>query len=220
MVTDTVNYVENITTPKARFSVYQIPGPDTTHKELVDIKITVYYTGQVVNCRRCLSEEHEAKNCGKAKRPAYNPDLEIFRGHKNSLSNFYETPITMDEQHYSSGEQFYQFMRAVYNDQWDAANKIREDKTGREAQITGDTIEATNILDSWEEDQDTVMKTMFCAKLEQCEVFKRKLLSTGTKVLVEATRDTHTGVLACYPRIQQLPPEKIGREKTSWVKCS
>ena len=41
----------------------------------------------------------------------------------------------MDEQHYSSGEQFYQFMRAVYNDQWDAATKIRADKTGREAQI-------------------------------------------------------------------------------------
>ena len=49
-------------------------------------------------------------------------------------------------------------MGAVYNYQWDAATKIREDKTGRETQITGDAIEATNILDSWEEDQDTVMK--------------------------------------------------------------
>ena len=93
-------YVQEIAKHVPRYSLYQIPSPENKH-ELIDIKITVYYESQVVNCRKCLSEEHETKECQKPKK-VYNPELEIFRGHRNPLSNLYETQLKVDNHEYPS----------------------------------------------------------------------------------------------------------------------
>ena len=72
--------------PRQRYSSYTIPNP-LNPSNLIDLQIIIYHNNQVINCRKCLSDEHETKDCNTNKN--MNNNLIIFRGYNNPLSNFY-----------------------------------------------------------------------------------------------------------------------------------
>ena len=173
-------------------STYSIPDPENP-RNLTTIKITTYLEGQVINCRKCL-EQHETSKCSGNQMPKRNPKLEIFRGHLNPLSNFYPVKLSVEDQEYTSLEQGYQHIKAIYHRKPELAEKIMKSSNGQEAQLLGQTLTSDQLLLEWEKEHKlTTMKTLVNIKFVQCPMFSQKLMATVGKELVEGTRDTYWG---------------------------
>ena len=137
-------YVVDVFDPLPRYSSYNIPSPNNAN-DILTIQITVYYEGQTVNCRKCLKEDHVAKNCGDRSTPIYNQNLEIFRGREHPLSNHYLSLLTVDGQCFGSSEHLYQYLKATHCDDADLAKRIQQAKNPHDAKVLGDTLdERTN----------------------------------------------------------------------------
>ena len=108
------------------------------------------------------------------------PNLEIFRGPKNPLSNFFETNIQIEDLHFISIEHVYQYTKAKYHGLNDLAIDIQQAKSPRNAQLLGNTI--VDIDNEWNKDK-------LEAKYEQCPGFVQKIHNTSDKLLVEGTKN-------------------------------
>ena len=181
-------YVTAIKTQQPRFGTYGIPNPVNT-KELIETQISVYYENQKVNCRKCYSYEHQAKDCGSNN--VRNPNLEIFRGKTNPLSNFYPVDLMVEEITFTSVEQLYQYTKASFHGRDDLAEKILKSTTPRSAQVIGDSI--NEVSDDWDGECSNIMKRLLALKFQESEDFRNKIEDTGNKIIVEGTSNTTWG---------------------------
>lgn len=109
-----------------------------------------------------------------------------FRGRECFLSNFYPCNIVIDNETYSSVEQYYQHTKCASCNDYDRARKILKTDDPLQAKIYGDNCEEKK---EWIENKVfTMFKGMFY-KFSQNEFLVNKLLSTDNLKLYEATTD-------------------------------
>lgn len=178
-------YASRINEHLPRYSVYSIPDP-LQPTSLVDIQITVYYDNQPINCRKCL-EDHETKDCNSG---GYNANLEIFRGEKNPLSNFYPVDLHSHNLTFPTAEHLYQYNKATKLDTPREAEAILAASRPIEAMRIGNSIKANNV-EEWEDSKLQNMRAILEAKFQACPDFRDKLMDTQDKFLVEATNNLY-----------------------------
>ena len=101
-------------------------------------------------------------------------EVEFFRGYKYVLSNFFRFDLTFEGQKYHSVEQAYQVKKAtIYGDE-DAKRRILFTMNAGRAWVIGKEIK---VNDEWPQKRVEVMRELLKAKLEQCQAYRRKLLS-------------------------------------------
>ena len=157
-------YAREITDPQRRYSLYSIPNPQNP-LELIDVQITVYHNDQVVNCRKCLSDDHETKDCAPQKKQQ-NPNLVIFRGHKHPLSNFFPVALDYDGQTFPSSEHMYQYIKCMFHGETDLANQILTADTAFKAKQIAESSNCDTT--EWREECIVAMKLVTEVKFDQC----------------------------------------------------
>lgn len=112
---------------------------------------------------------------------------------KSPLSNYYPTQLVFDGLAFSSSEAAYQSHKTNNPNLWVKFVGLNPDdakKLGRSVQLRPD----------WEEIKFTLMYNVVNAKFAQCAEFRKELMSTGNKLIVEETTPWHDpiwGVCNC-----------------------
>mmetsp|Transcript_31001 Transcript_31001/g.35399 ORF Transcript_31001/g.35399 Transcript_31001/m.35399 type:complete len:186 (-) Transcript_31001:27-584(-) len=118
-------------------------------------------------------------------------DTVYFYGRKlpyYEFSNFYPASFVIDGKEYKTSEHYFQSMKFI--DDETAMEKVRNAKSPGQAAKMG--RDRSNPLRSdWEEVKDGLMYDALKAKFSQHEDLKAVLLGTGTKLIVEHTKNDH-----------------------------
>jgi ribA/ribD-fused uncharacterized protein len=110
----------------------------------------------------------------------------------NELSNFHPVKITIDDKEYPSVEHYFQAMKFTLNP--DFQEKIVAAKTAAMAKALGGT-KVIPIRADWDTVRDDIMRAGLRAKFTQHEDLKQLLISTGDKILQEASpTDVYWGI--------------------------
>lgn len=117
-----------------------------------------------------------------AKRERILDDGIAFRGDRSIFSNFFPSPITIDDMDFSSVEQFFQYEKALQCEDDGRARKIMNKTNPWYIKAVGNRVELT---DKWKKN---LYKGIF-AKFEQNIPLRQALLSTMGLKLYEATTD-------------------------------
>lgn len=120
----------------------------------------------------------------------YLKDGIAFKGKDCFLSNFFACEIKIEDEIYSSVEQFYQHMKCVTCEEFDRARKIMSSEDPLYAKVIGDNCPPN---EEWIENRVLVMFKGIFYKFSQNEELVLKLLSTGKTELLEATTDRFFG---------------------------
>ena len=121
-----------------------------------------------------------------------------FSGEDNELSNLYThnncyamCKIDVYGRKFPTSEHAFQFRAAQYHNDENRIKQILKAKTPRAAKKVNKNLKkSTKWLD---EDMEKEMRTILEAKLQCCEGYKRRLLSTGSRALLEDTNDQTWG---------------------------
>ena len=201
-------YASSIFHDIPRFTTYEMADP-MRPTDLITANVTIYFNDQTINCKYCKEANHKIDSCPviaakKAKIKCFScgiyghlssecPATEntyAFNGIKNKLSNFYQCEIQYKNVTHRSNEHLYQWRKAAFHQMPDIAEKISQADSAWEAKKLGDKVKTTP---AWETNCERFMKECIMLKLEQCSAFREELLNTGSKVLVECTRDRFWG---------------------------
>ena len=179
-------YATSIQKSLPRFSVYPIPDfQDPT--QLADIQITVYYEGQTINCKKCLDLDHQIKDCKHNQSNMHNPNLEIFRGEKHPLSNFFPVTLSSEGNTYKTAEHMYQHQKATTMNMPDVAANILQTDKAIDAKNIGDALNQHTDISKWESKKVTIMRSILELKYHSCKEFRDRIQDSGKKLIVEAT---------------------------------
>ncbi len=201
-------YASSIFQDIPRFTTYEMANP-MNPKELITAKITIYFNNQTINCKYCKEPDHKIDDCPiiaekKAKTKCFScslyghtsrdcpatKDTYAFNGMRNKLSNFYPCEIKYKNVIHKSNEHQYQWRKATFDERFDIADRISEANSAWEAKKLGDKVKSTP---AWEANRARCMEECLLMKLEQCNDFKDELIKSGSKVLVESTKDCYWG---------------------------
>jgi ribA/ribD-fused uncharacterized protein len=116
--------------------------------------------------------------------------IKAFEGKYRFLSNFYESPMVIDDNFYATNEHYFQAMKA--EDDWDQ-ELVRRALTPGEAKSLGRKVK---IRINWELVKEEMMLKGLRAKFHQNEDLAEKLLDTKDAILQEGNtwRDTYWGI--------------------------
>ena len=115
-------------------------------------------------------------------------EMLYFRGFWNPLSAFFKHPIKHNGRMYVSAEHAYQHSKALHHKNYQAARDIlRTPLPGQAKRIASKHIPQCNA--EWDKISFKVMEDIQIAKLNQCKLFKEKLLASGSKTLVHNMED-------------------------------
>jgi len=95
------------------------------------------------------------------------------------FSNFANTPLVIDGDHYPTAEHYFQAMKTVNSADW---KRIVEAYSPKDAKHLGRKVQ---MREDWETVKCTVMMTVLQEKAQQCPAFRELLLSTGDEELIE-----------------------------------
>lgn len=108
------------------------------------------------------------------------------KGKYGVFSNFYKSPVFLDDLKWPTSEHFYQAQKFLPGTMYDENKTIRESirlcDTAREAADMGRSL---SIRDDWESIKYSVMKRVITAKFTQYRSFGDLLLETGDEELIE-----------------------------------
>ncbi len=112
-------------------------------------------------------------------------NMVCFWSSSSPFSNHYIAPFTLDNKEYNCVEQFLMYHKAITFNNNDIAKKILSAKKASEHKALGKTISPFDGK-LWRQMEGKIARKALHAKFSQNEDLRRKLLSTGTKELVEA----------------------------------
>ena len=123
-------------------------------------------------------------------------DMVFFYNRASPLSNFFPAPVTIDGISYKFTEQYYQCRKAEILGDNGAAMKIMTADDPLTCKRLGDHATRTEeSAKKWEAGKNAVMEKANIHKFEQNSHLKAVLLSTGDRLLAEASpRDTYWGI--------------------------
>lgn len=126
--------------------------------------------------------------------PKVNLQAVHFQGKSNVLSNMYPCKIKVRGKTFHGTEQAYHFQRAADLGHWEAQLAIGNSKDGFEAKKAGKLIPKYR-KNMWNPKHAVpVMEDLIEAKFDQVKEFRKEVIASGTKLLMEATLDTFWGI--------------------------
>ena len=117
--------------------------------------------------------------------------LAFFTG-ATPLSNFYKSNFQINNRTYSSVEQYFQYCKAVFAEDKEAAKKILDATFPAKCKYFGKSVRVNQ--DQWLAEAKTVMLKACTAKFEQDLYARQYLKDTGNYVLAEASLDPDWGI--------------------------
>lgn len=117
----------------------------------------------------------------------------VFSSEHAWISNFYPTPVKIQDVVFNSSEQAFQYIKARRNNEPELAAQILKAKLAKEVKKISKGI---SIKPDWDMYKEEVMTRVIEAKFTQNELLARKLVETGSKRLVEATMDKYWAAFA------------------------
>lgn len=117
----------------------------------------------------------------------------VFNSEHAWISNFYPTPVKIQNVTFGSAEQAFQYIKARRNKLPESAALILKAKDAKEAKKISKGIDITP---SWDLYKEEIMTRVIEAKFSQNALLARKLVETGDKTLVEATMDKYWAAFA------------------------
>ena len=114
-----------------------------------------------------------------------------FHSEYSYLSNFFHSPMLIDEVLYMTAEHRLQYMKCKATNDLYTAARITAAPTALDAKRLGDNVRETP---EWRLNRDKILEEIIITKFEQNETLKKELLMTGEKKLFEATASQHFGI--------------------------
>ena len=112
----------------------------------------------------------------------------VFFGQGSKLSNFHPAPFSVNNTKYTCSEQFIQSSKAgLFGDEY-TQQRIMSAKSPRVMKSLGSRIRNFD-KKAWHESAPQIARDAVLNKFSQNETLKQKLLSTGDKILAEASRE-------------------------------
>ena len=121
-----------------------------------------------------------------------NDSAYTFFGKYHPFSNFNACQIEIDDKVYPTSEHYIQEQKALTFNQVSLAQKIYEAESPYECKKLSKDISNFQ-YPKWKEVAPAIVERAITAKVNQSELFKEALVSTGLKKIGEATRDTMWG---------------------------
>ena len=118
------------------------------------------------------------------------PDTQIFWETSNPLSNFFICRIRIFGKLFHSSEQD-GAMRFINRS--DLAEKIMKCRTAKQVKTISNAIPQGE-LQGWDSQKDQIMNEILLAKINSSYRFKKALLDSGTRYLIEGTMDKYWGI--------------------------
>ena len=118
-------------------------------------------------------------------------DSLAFAGRYSPLSNLYPHPIKIDGTMYQSSEHYYQFQKCLSSGDVNAASAVMTAKYPEDAMAAGNAVKKSK---EWTLDEGRkIMRKAIITKFSS-PAMKKKLLSTGNRIIAEAKRNPWWGV--------------------------
>lgn len=122
----------------------------------------------------------------------HDENILAFSGRFSMLSNLYPCRVEIDNQMFNSSEHAYQYKKCVAHGNHRAAAAVVLAQEPEGAMAAGSEVKAT---DEWKKSEGMkLMKTIVHSKCKNNKQVRDKLVSTESKVIVEATRNRVWGV--------------------------
>ena len=148
------------------------------------------YAAKHIVCQRCNLKDHKTDNTDLCKAYATGQNhLELITN--GALSNFERVEMTYENIPFITSEHAYQWSKCVEALRVDLAEEVTKAKSPHEAKRIASKINP--IPANWHVIKDDVMKKILTAKCQQSVKFRRVLLHTGDKIIIEARPDMHWG---------------------------
>ena len=112
-------------------------------------------------------------------------------GGGSPLSNFFPAPFVIDKQEFNSTEQFIQATKAGGAGEDVIKHQILTSNTAYEAKIHSKKISVDT--EEWQKEAKNIALTGCLEKFTQNDTLRRYLLRTGSKQIIEATKDEFWG---------------------------
>lgn len=114
-----------------------------------------------------------------------------FHSEHSFLSNFYPSPIVLNNELYPTAEHLYQTKKCQQSDNKKLQELIRNATTPLEAKRLASTIQETP---EWRQEKYHAMESTLQLKFEQNPELSKKLVNTNDLPLFEATTDSYFGI--------------------------
>ncbi len=231
--------------------------PRTAH--IGDSQVRIFHEGQPSPverlCTRCFATDHYRSRCqnpaccNRCRKPGHNPgdpacpaslsepqeDIRTIQGKDDVLSNHYPCDIKLHGKDMKSGEHGYQYTKAFRRGDLDVAKKIVDARNASGAKFQSCFLDYNK---NWKAQKEEVMRDVLEAKYDQVPEFRKALLESKGKKLVETVRnqvywgsgldsqDTlHTkpewwmGKNRLGELLMELREEKLVEERKEWRKA-
>ena len=190
--------------------IYLKPEIDPPLPEKVMIgsyECRLWYASRDLKCKRC-GEAHKTNNIHRC--DYYMPpsdDILVFNS--GPLSNFHRCDVSMGPLTFSSSEHAYQFRACEEHLRADLAEMVLKARTPGEAKRIASQIKDEDPNVNWHVIKYDVMRDVLMAKINSNQEIKAYLMSTGDRLLVEASpSDSFWGSGFSHALTRSTLPEK------------
>jgi ribA/ribD-fused uncharacterized protein len=170
------------------------------HDEIIDLKVHLSADPMAGEYHRVTYAQKAApKNKDYERGSKQSSDTIYFQGPTHPLSNFYECPWECQYNIYThtfnTTEAAYQYQKAIFHDDFDAAGAIVKELTGRGAKeksksIVKDPTKEDGHGKKWHGINVQVMEDILREKVKCCPHYRSTLLKSGSKALVENVKNS------------------------------
>ena len=177
--------------------------PISPRIHIEDYYCRVQYSSMNQICERCKRHGHKTSDTKKCE--AFEPSQENVHYITNGiLSNFGECSMKFEDIDFISSEHAYQWNACVEELRDDLAEKVIKAKTPREAKDIASAVK--NSDSNWHKIKYEVMERVLNEKANCSEEFRKELIATGTKILIEPRQDLWWGSGLSYKMTSTTKP--------------
>ena len=152
-------------------------------------KCRIWHKTQEEACERCRSSDHVTNDTDKCSAFSDDSDSIIaFRSPKHVLCNYYPAHIKVYDTMFYSVEQAYQWRFLKYIGMEEQAQQVLDTRSPAEAKEIASSI-PRQLHKDWHSIKLCVMRDILHAKADYCVLFKKTLIDSVGKRLVESTQD-------------------------------
>ena len=168
----------------------------------------IWHANQEILCKRCNKKTHRTIDYEGCAAYHPNPNSVVFKHDDDPLSNFFPCKIEIFDREWSSSEHAYQWAKLNALGYAKKADEIICAPSPKQAKAIAESISHPDIK-SWNTKKVSVMKDILAAKWSSCASFRKALMATGTKTIIEGTMDPYWGAGAPYYLLSTTDPSSL-----------
>ena len=159
---------------------------EKAHDEIIALKTTIGAAQSDIGDFREVPQKTESAH---PKTPDRAPDKIYFKGANDPLSNMYHVKegLRIFTHVFYYSETAYQWRKAVYSDDFAAAEEILNSADGYEAKAIADS--KIQVREGWEDIKEEVMSEILDEKFKKCREYRNALWKSQKADLIENTSD-------------------------------